>query len=71
MMSGREVAQKILEPAYEMGGMEKLFKKKRIEERILDLYEMSDETIKAMYTFAFKVARIDKVEEKTIAFLSE
>ncbi len=71
MISGTEVARKIVNPEYDFEELKKIVKTKKLEERIVTLYKVNKTATKLIFEFMAFLLKSAKVRKKLIKFLTE
>lgn len=71
IISGQEVAHKILNPDYDLVKIKGILKIKRLEERILSLYSKNKTITKILFKLGFALIRKEKIRKKLVKFLAE
>jgi len=70
-VSGREAARKILNPKHDFEELSELLENKRLEEKVLEVYQTSKIAAKAMFCLGFLFLKNKSAREKLAEFLTE
>ncbi len=70
-VSGREAARKILNPKYDLEELSELLESKKLEEKVLEVYQTSKIAAKAMFCLGFLFLKSRSAREELAEFLTE